>query len=166
MSLMTLTLFQGYRYVRIINCKLFLDSCWLYFNDVATHIKMVMHSMLCVTGVYLKGITNTIFVLLHFNVSSLSVCFSFFAMFYFMCVCVCVCVRRCVYVGVVRCLPVSFGACSLIHVEGGNPNFLKNWSCSWLQNLKEKFLIHLMCTYTRCSMKGSEISPFIKFENL
>ena len=30
--------------------------------------------MLCVTGVYLRDITNTIFVILHFNVSQLSVC--------------------------------------------------------------------------------------------
>ena len=27
--LMTLTLFQGHRHVKIINCKLFLDSCLL-----------------------------------------------------------------------------------------------------------------------------------------
>ena len=45
---------------------------------VATHIKKTKHSMLCVTGVYLRDITNTNFVILHLNVSHLSDCFSCF----------------------------------------------------------------------------------------
>ena len=45
---------------------------------VATHIKNVKHSMLCVTGVYFRDITNIIIVLLHLNNSRLSVCSSSF----------------------------------------------------------------------------------------
>ena len=56
---------------------------------VATVVKRIKHSKLCVTGVYLGDITNSnmIFVILHFNVSCLHVfallvylllyCFSF-----------------------------------------------------------------------------------------
>ena len=40
---------------------------------VATHIKKIKLSVLCVTGVYLRHITNVIFVILHLNVSYLSV---------------------------------------------------------------------------------------------
>ena len=43
---------------------------------VATHVKKIKHSMLCVTGVYLREITNTNFVILHLNASGLSVCSS------------------------------------------------------------------------------------------
>ena len=55
-GLMTLTLFQGHRCVRNINCKLCfvdscVDSCRLYLNVVATCIKKIMHNMKCVTGV-------------------------------------------------------------------------------------------------------------------
>ena len=42
----TLTLLQGHMCVRIINC---MD---------ATHIKKIKHSMLCVTGVYLRTLTR------------------------------------------------------------------------------------------------------------
>ena len=41
---------------------------------VATHIKKIKHNMLCMTGVYLRDITRTVFVILHFNVSCLSIC--------------------------------------------------------------------------------------------
>ena len=41
-------------------------------HGVATHITKVF----CVTGVYLREITNTGFVILHLNVSCLSICFS------------------------------------------------------------------------------------------
>ena len=41
---------------------------------VATHIKKINHSMLCVTGVYWRGITNTYSLILHLNVSHLSIC--------------------------------------------------------------------------------------------
>ena len=41
---------------------------------VATHINKIKHSMLCVTGVYLRDIMNIIFVILHLNVSHLSAC--------------------------------------------------------------------------------------------
>ena len=39
----------------------------------ATHIEKIKHSMLCVTGVYSRDITNMILVILHLNVSHLSV---------------------------------------------------------------------------------------------
>ena len=45
---------------------------------VATHIKKIKLSVLCVTGVYLRHITNVIFVILHLNVRHQSVCFSCF----------------------------------------------------------------------------------------
>ena len=72
---MTLALFQGYRYVRIINCKLFLDSCplWYKWCMVATHIKKIKDSMLCVTDVYLRDTTNLFSPVLHLNVSHLSI---------------------------------------------------------------------------------------------
>ena len=57
-GLMTLTLFQGQRYVRIINCKLcVLDSCPLQFRHgmVATYIKKILHDMFCVTLVCIQG---------------------------------------------------------------------------------------------------------------
>ena len=56
---------------------------------VATHIKKIKHSMLCVTGMHvrdmfmlcvtgmsIRDITNTIFVILHLNLSHLSICSS------------------------------------------------------------------------------------------
>ena len=45
---------------------------------VATHIKKIKQCTLYVTGVYLRGITNMIFVILHLklNVSHLSICSS------------------------------------------------------------------------------------------
>ena len=42
---------------------------------VATHIKKIKHNMLCLTGVYLRDNQHD-FVILHLNVSRLSVCFS------------------------------------------------------------------------------------------
>ena len=42
---------------------------------VATYAKKIKHSMPCVTGVYLRDITNMIFIILHLNMSCLSVCF-------------------------------------------------------------------------------------------
>ena len=81
-GLMTLTLLQGHRYVRIINWILFLDSCPLKLRClVAMHIKMIKHTMLCVTGVYLRDTTNTIFVILQLNLSHLSICCSFLVYF-------------------------------------------------------------------------------------
>ena len=58
---MILTLFQGYRYVRNTNCKLFqiLVHCGLMVH--ARHIKNINHSMLFVTSVYLRDIPNMIF---------------------------------------------------------------------------------------------------------
>ena len=41
---------------------------------VTTHIKMIKHSMPCVTGVYLRDVINMIFVILHLNVCRLSIC--------------------------------------------------------------------------------------------
>ena len=55
---MTLTLFQGHRCVRNINCKLLvLDSCPLQFKHcmVATYIRKNMHDMICVTLVLYSG---------------------------------------------------------------------------------------------------------------
>ena len=43
---------------------------------VATHFTKTKHSALSVTGVYLRGMTNTVSPLLHLNVSHLSICFS------------------------------------------------------------------------------------------
>ena len=43
---------------------------------VATYIKQIKHSTFCMTGVYLRDITNTIWVILHLNVSHLSICSS------------------------------------------------------------------------------------------
>ena len=40
---------------------------------VATHIEKIKHSLLCVTGVYLRDITNTFFVILHLNVNHLCI---------------------------------------------------------------------------------------------
>ena len=49
--LMTLTLFQGYRCVRIINSRLcVLASCHLYFNCYM--VAIYVHNTLCVTDVY------------------------------------------------------------------------------------------------------------------
>ena len=42
---------------------------------VAAHVEKINQHMLCVTGVYLRVI-NTIFVILHLNVSHVSVCSS------------------------------------------------------------------------------------------
>ena len=42
----------------------------------ATHTKKVKHSMLCVAGVYLIDIVDKMFVILHVNVSRLSICCS------------------------------------------------------------------------------------------
>ena len=43
---------------------------------VSTHIEKIKHSMLSVTGMYLGNITNMIFVILHLNMSHLSICCS------------------------------------------------------------------------------------------
>ena len=64
-GLMTLALFQGRMCVRIINCKLFLDSYSLCM--VLTYLKKIRHGTLCVTGVCLRDIANTTF---HLNESS------------------------------------------------------------------------------------------------
>ena len=67
-----------------------------------TYLKKIRHSILCVTGVYLRDITNIIVSILHLNVSHLSVCFSsvFLCVYVFVVVawmfgqvfvCVCVC---------------------------------------------------------------------------
>ena len=66
---MTFILFQGHRYVRIINCKLIfrflstvVKSCM-----VARHIKKIKHSMLCLTVVCLRDIINTLLVVVFFS---------------------------------------------------------------------------------------------------
>ena len=54
-ALMTLTLLQGHRWVRIITCNLCVwDFCPLLFNCcmVAAYVTKIMHSMMCMTGVY------------------------------------------------------------------------------------------------------------------
>ena len=50
---------------------------------VATHINKIKHSMLHVTGVYLRDKTNMIFVILHLNLSCLSICCSASYLFFF-----------------------------------------------------------------------------------
>ena len=62
-----------------INLSYFSDTCLLLFKQcaVATHIKKIKDSMLCVTGVYLTDTTNVIFFsILLLIVSFLSVCSS------------------------------------------------------------------------------------------
>ena len=49
----------------------FLSTCL-----VPAHIKKIKHSMLHVTVVFLRDITNTISVILHLNVNHLSICSS------------------------------------------------------------------------------------------
>ena len=51
---------------------------------VATHIKKIKHGMLCITGVYLRDITYTIFIVLHLSMSCLSIC-SFCVFFQYSC---------------------------------------------------------------------------------
>ena len=48
---------------------------------VATHIEKIKHNILCVTGMYLGDITNTISVILHLNVSRLRICSSCYLWF-------------------------------------------------------------------------------------
>ena len=50
---------------------------------VDTLIKQIKHSVLCVSGVYLRDITDMIFVILHLNVGHLSVCSSCLIKFLF-----------------------------------------------------------------------------------
>ena len=73
---------------KYVNCKLFLDSCPLWWYMVATHIKKIKHNMLCMTGVYFRDITSSVFVIVHLNVDRLSICSSccgnnFFFSFFF-----------------------------------------------------------------------------------
>ena len=49
---------------------------------VATHFKRIKHSVLCVTGVYLRDISYMIFVILYLNVSRLIDCSSCYHYFY------------------------------------------------------------------------------------
>ena len=65
---MTLTLFQGHIRVRIIDKKLLSR-----FLSITIHIKKIKHSMICVTGVYLRGVSDTFSPVLHLNVHQLSV---------------------------------------------------------------------------------------------
>ena len=46
-----------------------LNDAWF-----AAHIRKIKQSIFCVTGLYLRDITNMIFVILHLNVSCWSVC--------------------------------------------------------------------------------------------
>ena len=75
---MTLALFQGHRCVKIIKWQTaycFLDSCLLCKCCMFATLKR--SSMVYMTGVYLRGMINTIFPVLHLNVSHVSVCFSY-----------------------------------------------------------------------------------------
>ena len=101
LGLMTFTLFQGHMCVRTIICNSvhrYLSTIIIQFINtfppsfkhmVPTYIEKIRHSMFCVTGVYLRDLTNRIFSILHLTVIHLSIgCFGFF----YVCVCVCVCV--------------------------------------------------------------------------
>ena len=58
LGLLTLTLFQGHRCIRNMNCKLHVfDSCPLHFKccRVATYIRKIMHNLTCVMLVYIQG---------------------------------------------------------------------------------------------------------------
>ena len=81
--LMTLTFFQGHRCVRILNCKLFfrflshVPETWY-----GSYTKKIKCNMLCVTGVYLRNLTNIIKKKnLCLNVSHLSACSSCYCFF-------------------------------------------------------------------------------------
>ena len=91
LDLITLTLLQGHRYVRIITCKsvfvfVFFNSCPLSCKHclVSTYIKKIKHSVLFVSSVYLRDINNTFFSIVHLNVSHLSVCCSFVFLSFFL----------------------------------------------------------------------------------
>ena len=55
----------------------------VYWCMAATHTKKIKHSMLCVAGVYLIDIVDKMFVILHVNVSRLSICCSCWDFFFF-----------------------------------------------------------------------------------
>ena len=65
---------------------------------VTTHIKKYKHSMLCVTGVYFRDITNMIFCnfTLECESSEQLALLVYFLFHLFLSVCVCVCVCMCV----------------------------------------------------------------------
>ena len=54
---MTSTLFEGHRYVRIINCNFVFGflSTLVERCVAAAHLKKDKHSMVCVTDVYLRA---------------------------------------------------------------------------------------------------------------
>ena len=73
---MTLTLLQDNGYVETINCKLFVRILTTVFRHwmIATYIKKIKYSILCVSSGYTRDIC--FFPVLHLNVSHLSVCCS------------------------------------------------------------------------------------------
>ena len=52
-------------------------STVVWRRSAATRIRKIQHSILRVSGVYLRDINNKIFVMLHLNMSRLSICSSF-----------------------------------------------------------------------------------------
>ena len=61
LGFMILTLFQGHRFVRIINSQLFLRFSSTVENGymIGTNMKNIEHSMPCVTIVYIRDLINT-----------------------------------------------------------------------------------------------------------
>ena len=96
-GLMTLTLFQCHSYIKKIL--------------VLTDIKKIWHSMLCVTGVYLRDITNMIFVILH--VSHLRICCSCFLWKEMKMNC---CLRNLAWLTLIRCLLQHEVCCPVVNV--------------------------------------------------
>ena len=91
---MTLTLLQGHRHVRNINCKLWYCMVAPYIKKImhcviATYIKNTMRNNLCGPGVYLREMMNTFwsgFALeceLSESICSFSLFFLFFPFFFF-----------------------------------------------------------------------------------
>ena len=74
-----MTLLQVHRFVQIINCQLSLDSCPLWFNGTRLLHTSKRSSTVCFVWLvdwYVCKRLNTIFVILHLNVSRLSNCSS------------------------------------------------------------------------------------------
>ena len=77
-------------YTRFDDHDLILRSevCWNYklqivfsfWSMVIKHVIKIKHRMLCLTGVYFREITDTIFVILHLYMSCLNVCSSGFVL--------------------------------------------------------------------------------------
>ena len=80
----------------------------------------IKHSMICVTGVYLRYVANTIFVILHLNVSVLSICCS------------------CLSVSFKRFFLFSFWSKLLVTQHVGGFRNVQWWWCLWAVYRRER----------------------------